>query len=140
VWFCEEHGVKTVYFEDLKNYQPPAGRGNLSWRLSSNLWGKIIYTVRYMRESLGHTQYSVWTVNPKDTSQRCHVCGKKGIRVESRGSELEEKGGEYFYCQQSISCIHADVNAARNIARARTSSVVPERAKKDLHPALSKSQ
>jgi transposase len=127
VWFCEEHEVKTVYFEDLKNYQPSAGRGDLSWKLSSNLWGKIIKTVSYMRQSLGHSQYSVWVVNPRGTSRRCHVCGKEGIRVESIGSEVAKKGGEYFYCTHCHSHIHADINAARNIIQVQTSSAVPGR-------------
>jgi hypothetical protein len=25
VWFCERHGVKTLYLENLKNYKPPGG-------------------------------------------------------------------------------------------------------------------
>jgi len=125
VWFCEEHNVKTVYFEDLRNYQPTPGHGDLSWRLSSNLWGKIIETVRYMRESLGHNQYSVWTVNPRYTSQTCHECGEKGIRVDGPDSTTEKKGGEYFYCQLCSSHIHADINAARNMIQ--TSSAVPGR-------------
>jgi hypothetical protein len=127
VWFCEEHNVKTVYFEDLRNYQPPCARGDSSWKLSSNLWGKIIDTVRYMRESLGHSVYGVWTVNPGGTSQTCHVCRKKGIRVASPGSEVEKKGGEYFYCAHCKSHINADINAARNIIQVQTSSVVPGR-------------
>jgi transposase len=138
VWFCEEHNVKTVYFEDLKNYQPAAGRGDLSWRLSSNLWGQIIETVRYMRESLCHKPSSVWTVNPRGTSQTCHVCGKKGMRVEGPGSEVEKKGGEYFYCQDCDSHIHADINAARNMiqVQTQTSSAVPGRANTE-YPSLS---
>jgi hypothetical protein len=136
VWSCEQYNVKTVYFEDLKNYRPFAGHGDLSWRLSSNLWGKIIETVRYMRESLGHNQYSVWTVNPRGTSRKCHACGREGIRVECMNSEVERKGGEYFYCAHCRSHIHADVNAARNIIQVQTSSAVPGRASKDLCPSL----
>lgn len=115
VWFCEEHNVKTVFFEDLRNFQVTAGFRDLSYNLSSNLWGKIIDTVRYMRKSLGHSKYSVWTVNPKYTSQTCHICGKRGIRVEGKGSTTEKKGGEYFYCMRCNEYLHADVNAARNI-------------------------
>ena len=136
VWFCEQYNVKTVYFEDLKNYQPFASHGDLSWRLSSNLWGKIIENVRYMRESLGHNQYSVWMVNPKGTSRNCHLCGEQGIRVESMDSEVERKGGEYFYCAHCNSHIHADINAARNIIQVQTSSAVPGGTSKDLCPSL----
>ncbi|GAG92514.1 unnamed protein product, partial [marine sediment metagenome] len=74
VWFCEEHCVKTLFFEDLRSFQAHGGSKDLSYNLSSNLWGKIIDTVRYMRESLGHSKYSVWTVNPRYTSQTCHQC------------------------------------------------------------------
>ncbi|MGY5853017.1 MAG: transposase [Candidatus Thorarchaeota archaeon] len=115
VWFCEEHGVKTLFFEDLRSYQAHAGSKDLSYNLTSNLWGKILETVRYMRQSLGHSKFSVWTVNPRYTSQTCHVCGERGVRVEDETSTTERKGGEYFYCSQCKEHFHADVNAARNI-------------------------
>lgn len=115
VWFCEEHGVRTLYFENLKNYSPQAGWGTLSWRLSSNLWSKVLDTVVYMRQFLGHKRGGVWTVSPAWTSQKCHVCGEKGVRVEAKGSTEERKGGEYFHCESCGCSLHADVNAARNI-------------------------
>lgn len=115
VWFCEEHRVKTLFFEDLRSFQAHAGSKDLSYNLSSNLWGVIIDTVRYMRESLGHSKYNVWTVNPRYTSQTCHVCGKRGLRVKDETSTIERKGGEYFYCSECGEHFHADVNAARNI-------------------------
>ncbi|MHA2377763.1 MAG: zinc ribbon domain-containing protein [Candidatus Thorarchaeota archaeon] len=115
VWFCEEHRVKTLFFEDLRSFQAHAGSKDLSYNLSSNLWGKIIDTVRYMRESLGHSKYSVWTVNPRYTSQTCHQCGERGVRVEDETSTTERKGGQYFYCEKCDEYFHADVNAARNI-------------------------
>lgn len=120
VWFCEKHGVKTLYFENLKNYTPPAGWGNLSWRLSSNLWSKIFDSVTYMRQALGHRFGGVWTVNPAWTSQRCHVCGDIGMRVGSTESTTEIKGGEFFRCLSCGCSIHADVNAARNIIDVRS--------------------
>ncbi|MGY5858224.1 MAG: zinc ribbon domain-containing protein [Candidatus Thorarchaeota archaeon] len=129
VWFCEEHRVKKLFFEDLRSFQAHAGSRDLSYNLSSNLWGKIIDTVRYMRESLGHSKYSVWTVNPRYTSQTCHVCGERGVRVENEASTTERKGGEYFYCQKCDEHFHADINAARNIIHVQDSSVVPGRTK-----------
>jgi IS605 OrfB family transposase len=119
VWFCEEYRVKTLFFEDLRSFQAHAGSKNLSYNLSSNLWGKIIDTVKYMREALGHGKYNVWTVNPQYTSQTCHQCGERGIRVESLSSTSERKGGEYFYCAECKQHFHADVNAARNIIHVR---------------------
>ncbi len=115
VWFCEEHKVKTLFFEDLRSFQAHGGSKDLSYNLSSNLWGKIIDTVRYMRESLGHSKYSVWIVNPRYTSQTCHQCGERGVRVEDETSTSKRKGGEYFYCSKCKEHFHADVNAARNI-------------------------
>jgi hypothetical protein len=127
VWFCEEHRVRKLFFEDLRSFQPRAGMKNLSWFLGVNLWGKIIETVRYMRESLGHSKYSVWTVNPRYTSQTCHQCNERGIRVEDEKSNSERKGGEFFYCSKCDEHFHADINAARNIIHVQQSSVVPGR-------------
>ena len=135
VWFCEEHRVKKLFFEDLRSFQAFAGSRDLSYNLSSNLWGKIIDTVRYMRESLGHSKYSVWTVNPRYTSQTCHQCGERGVRVADETSTTERKGGEYFYCKKCEEHFHADINAARNIIHVQDSIVVPGRTK-DSGPSL----
>jgi transposase len=141
VWFCEEHLVKKVFFEDLRSFQAHAGSKDLSWSLSTNLWGMIIDTARYMRESLGHSPYSVWTVNPRYTSQTCHRCGERGIRVEDEISITEKRGGKYFYCAKCNTHFHADINAARNIIHVQDnkSSAVPGRAK-GICPTLSKLQ
>ncbi|MHA3964086.1 MAG: zinc ribbon domain-containing protein [Candidatus Thorarchaeota archaeon SMTZ1-45] len=127
VWFCEEHRVKKLFFEDLRSFQGHAGSKDFSYNLTSNLWGKIIDTVRYMRESLGHSKYSVWTVSPRYTSQTCHVCGERGKRVEDEKSTTEKRGGEYFYCEKCEGHFHADINAARNIIHVQDSSAVPGR-------------
>jgi hypothetical protein len=115
VWFCEQHGVKIIYFEDLRSFQGKAGMRKHSWNLSANLWGMMIEGVRYRREALGHKQGGIWLVNPAWTSQICHVCGERGIRVEDDTSTTEKKGGEYFHCPRCDEHFHADVNAARNI-------------------------
>jgi transposase len=128
VWFCEEHSVKKLFFEDLRSFQGHAGSKDLSWSLSANLWGKIIDTVRYMRESLGHSKYSVWTVNPRYTSQTCHQCGERGFRVNDESSKTKKRKGEFFYCAKCDAHHHADINAARNIIHVQSkSSVVPGR-------------
>ncbi|MHA1863892.1 MAG: zinc ribbon domain-containing protein [Candidatus Thorarchaeota archaeon] len=128
VWFCEEHDVKKLFFEDLRGFQGHAGSKDLSWSLNANLWGKIIETVRYMRESLGHSKYSVWTVNPRYTSQTCHLCGERGFRVNDESSKTKKAGGEFFYCTKCDVHHHADINAARNIIHVQSkSSVVPGR-------------
>lgn len=115
VWFCEQHGVKTIYFEDLRSFQGKGGLGRHSWNLSANLWGKMIEDVQYRREALGHRNGGIWLVSPMWTSQTCHVCGEKGIRVGDESTTDEQRGGEYFYCSRCDEHFHADVNAARNI-------------------------
>ncbi|MFX1603304.1 MAG: zinc ribbon domain-containing protein [Promethearchaeota archaeon] len=127
VWFCETHRVEKLFFEDLRSFQTRPGLKDMSWFLGANLWGKIIEAVRYMRESLGHSKYSVWTVNPRYTSQTCHQCGERGMRVGSETSTSERKGGEFFYCSKCDEHFHADINAARNIIHVHKSSAVPGR-------------
>jgi transposase len=124
VWFCEEHKVRKLFFEDLRRFQGHAGSKDLSWSLNANLWGKIIDTVRYMRESLGHSKYSVWTVKPRYTSQTCHVCGERGFRVKDKSSKIKKRGGEFFYCVKCDAHHHADINAARNIIHVQSKSSV----------------
>jgi transposase len=130
VWFCEDNSVRTLYMEDLKGYQAPAGNRTLSWNMSTNLWSKVLDTTKYMRQTLGHPHGGIWTVNPAWTSRRCHVCGERGIRVESADSTTEVRGGEYFYCPSCDTHIHADINAARNLSQSsavsgRTQLVCP---------------
>ena len=81
VWFCEHHGVKILYLEDLRSFQGKGGMKRHSWNLSTNLWGMMIDGVRYRREALGHRNGGIWLVNPAWTSQTCHVCGERGVRV-----------------------------------------------------------
>jgi transposase len=120
VWFCEQHHVKTIYFEDLRYYQGKGGMHSLSWKLSTNLWGMIIEGTRYRRESMGHRRGGIWTVNPAWTSQTCNLCGERGVRVEKENETTEMKGGEFFYCSNCQVHLHADLNAARNIVKIKT--------------------
>lgn len=130
VWFCEEHEVKTIVFENLKNYSAPSGFKDLSWNLSANLFSVVFETVRYMRRSMGHSYGGVWTVSPAWTSQTCHQCGEIGIRVANEISTSEMKTGEFFYCVECNEHFHADINASRNIIHVqqkKMSSAVPGR-------------
>ncbi|OLS20516.1 MAG: hypothetical protein ThorAB25_28090, partial [Candidatus Thorarchaeota archaeon AB_25] len=129
VWFCEEHEVKTIVFENLKNFSAPPGFKNLSWSLSANLFSKILETVRYMRRSIGHSYGGIWAVSPAWTSQTCHQCGEIGIRVADELSTSEIRTGEFFYCKECSEHFHADVNASRNIihVQQKMSSAVPGR-------------
>ncbi len=124
VWFCEHHGVKMLYFEDLRSFQGKRGMRRHSWNLSTNLWGKMIEGVRYRREALGHRNGGIWMVNPAWTSQTCHVCGERGKRVKDETSTEETKGGEFFHCSECKEHFHADVNAARNIIHVQQPTAV----------------
>jgi transposase len=128
-WFCEHRGAKTIYFEDLRSFQGKGGMRTHSWNLSTNLWGQMIEGVRYRREALGHKNGGIRIVNPAWTSQTCHVCGERGVRVEDETSTMEKKGGEYFHCLNCDEHFHADVNAARNIMHVQQTkpSAVPGR-------------
>ncbi len=110
-----EGRYRVIFGENLKNYQPPRGYGTHSWRLSSNLWSKVLDTIRYTRQTLGHRYGGIWTMSPARISQTCHQCGERGVRVEHDSSTRERRGGEYFYCGRCEEHFHADVNAARNI-------------------------
>ncbi|MGY5855485.1 MAG: zinc ribbon domain-containing protein [Candidatus Thorarchaeota archaeon] len=114
--------MKTIYFEDLRSFQGKGGMKRHSWNLSTNLWGMMIEGVRYRREALGHHQGGIWLVNPAWTSQTCHLCGERGVRVEDQTSTEERKGGEYFHCSECGEHFHVDVNAARNIMYVQQSS------------------
>jgi len=140
VWFCEKHGVKTIYFEDLRSFQSNGGMHSHSWRLSTNLWGLMIEGVRYRRQAMGYRRGGVWTVNPAWTSQTCSQCGERGVRVMSPTDTEEMRGGEHFFCPYCQNRLHADVNAARNIIKIKhEASAVPGRAGQRC-PSLSKFQ
>jgi transposase len=140
VWFCEKHGVKTIYFEDLRSFQGKGGMHSHSWRLSTNLWGLMIEGVRYRRQAMGHRRGGVWTVNPAWTSQTCSRCGERGVRVERPDDTEEMRGGEHFFCPHCQMSLHADVNAARNIIKVKhEASAVPGRTGQRC-PTLSKFQ
>lgn len=139
-WFCEQHHVKTVYFEDLRYFQGKGGMRTFSWNLSSNLWGLIIEGVRYRRQAMGHKRGGVWTINPAWTSQKCSFCGEKGRRVEKITDTLESKGGEYFYCPVCKASLHADINAAHNIIHVQSKSSAAPGRTRDICPTLSNLQ
>ena len=91
-------------------------------------------------QSLGHRYGGVWAVSPWMTSQKCHQCGEKGIRVATETSTEERKGGEYFYCIGCDEHFHADINAARNIAKKRSGPSAASGRTRTEYPTLSKLQ
>ncbi len=69
-------------------------------------WGDLVAMTTAKAESTGG---AVVTVDPRNTSRRCAVCGHVSVR---------NRCGAVFRCQACGHEAHADVNAAVNILRA----------------------
>lgn len=84
-----------------------AAKSGLNDAISDSGWGTLLTMIAYKAEDAGRT---VVVVNPRHTSQRCHLCGHTcpGNRVTQA----------VFRCTSCGHVAHADVNAARNILRA----------------------
>ena len=106
---------KYIVFEDLKSYQPPKGKGLLSWLLSMWRRGNIITITRYKALRRG---IEVRTVSPKNTSQICLRCNARGEHVKAP-DRLEEKDDKYgfFYCPNCGYMADRDYVAAINVGR-----------------------
>jgi transposase len=84
-----------------------AAKGGLNKSLHDAGWSSFIAMVRAKAESAGHT--TVLLVNPKDTSQICSGCLKKGPH-----KDLNE---HTHTCPHCALVLDRDVNAAVNILR-----------------------
>ena len=116
---------ETIVFENLKpatmsrrpkpkqdsdgTYLPngAAGKGGLNKSIQDAGWSRFIGMVRAKAEGAGHT--TVLLVNPKDTSQICSGCLKKGPH-----KDLDERTHTCVHCGLVLD---RDVNAAHNILR-----------------------
>ena len=116
---------ETIVFEDLKpknmsrrpkpkqdeqgNFLPngAAAKGGLNKSIQDAGWSSFIGMVRAKAESAGHT--TVLLVSPKDTSQICSGCLKKGPH-----KDLDERT---YTCVHCGLVLDRDVNAAHNILR-----------------------
>lgn len=92
--------------EDLNSIRVQSRTKGVEFRRKLNNWSfyQLEQFLRYKAEALGK---SVITVDPRYTSQKCSNCGHiyKGNRK-----------GNSFHCVKCGFQIHADLNAARNIA------------------------
>jgi putative transposase len=79
-------------------------KGGLNRAILASGWGLV---GRRLKEKGGSSGVTVLFVNPRFTSQQCHVCGH--TQAENRESQA------VFHCQACGHHDHADVNAARNI-------------------------
>jgi putative transposase len=84
-----------------------ASKGGLNKSIQDAGWSSFIAMVRAKAESAGHT--TVLLVNPKDTSQICSGCLKKGPH-----KDLDERTHTCVHCGLVLD---RDVNAAYNILR-----------------------
>jgi len=108
-------GCKYIVFEDLRSYQPPKGRGLLSWLLSMWRRGNVITVTRYKALRRG---IEVKTVNPNSTSQICPRCNARGEHVKAP-DRLNEKDDSYgfFHCPECGYMADRDYVAAVNVGR-----------------------
>ncbi len=92
--------------EDLTSIRVQSRNKGIDFTRKLNNWAfyELEQFIRYKAEALGK---SVVTIDPRYTSQKCSVCGHiyKGNRK-----------GNSFKCVKCGFQIHADLNAARNIA------------------------
>ncbi len=92
--------------EDLTSIRVQSRTKGVEFTKKLNNWAfcELEQFLRYKAEALGK---SVVTIDPRYTSQKCSVCGHiyKGNRK-----------GHSFKCVKCCFQIHADLNAARNIA------------------------
>gem|GEM_PF-1755754 len=115
VRIAQVFGCKYIVFEDLKSYQPPKGRGLLSWLLSMWRRGNIVTITRYKALRKG---IEVKTVKAFMTSQICPRCNARGehVKAPNRLTEKDIKYG-FFYCPDCRYTADRDYVAALNIGR-----------------------
>ena len=99
VEFAREHAPAVIVLEDLTNYRRSADDPIHDWPFA-DLQQKISY--KATAEGI-----PVTTVDPRNTSIRCRKCGQ---------ATPEFRDGTEFQCRRCGYEVHADVNAAINIA------------------------
>jgi IS605 OrfB family transposase len=100
VEFAVEHEPSVLVLEDLTHYRETADDPIHDWPFA-DLQEKICY--KATAEGI-----PVETVDPKDTSITCRKCGQ---------ATPEFRDGTEFSCRRCGYEVHADVNAAINIAK-----------------------
>ena len=103
--FCLQHGCGKIQAEDLTSLR----QQQVKEEFQRLLWipSKFHELLAYKAEEAGIV---IVKINPRNTSRRCSECGH--IAKENRKSQKE------FACQNCGATMHADYNAAKNIALA----------------------
>ena len=96
-----EHGCSTIAFEDLTDIRDRMANAK---KFHAWTFRRLFEYVEYKAEERG---LSVVQVNPAYTSQRCSRCGT---------TLSENRDGDSFSCRKCGYELHADYNAAKNIA------------------------
>ena len=98
----------------MRAYAPLAGKHVLSRDLNNWAHGLLLKHLKRKAALLG---IMVETVPPYGTSSYCPRCGKKGRKVRSPLSYIENKKGRHFWCPYCQYCADRDYIGALNIYR-----------------------
>ncbi len=107
-------GCQTLVLEDLRTYEPPHNKHQLSRKLSNWIRGSLYEMVVYKAKRVG---INVKRVNPRGTSSYCPRCGMKGMKIIEPTHKTADKQGRFFYCPQCQYTADRDYIAAVNIYR-----------------------
>lgn len=99
---AEKHGCSAIGFEDLTDIRDRMANAK---KFHAWTFRRLLDYTAYKAEECG---ISVEQVNPAYTSQRCSHCGT---------TLSENRDGDSFSCRKCGYELHADYNAAKNIAR-----------------------
>ena len=104
---AKANGCTHIAFEDLSDI-----RDRLPWATWQHLWAfrKVYEFVSYRAVSEG---ISVRQVNPRNTSRQC---SRTDCRFTHPNNRPQTDGQDEFCCQKCGYEVHADYNAAKNIA------------------------
>ncbi|NVL92119.1 MAG: IS200/IS605 family element transposase accessory protein TnpB [Desulfobacterales bacterium] len=108
-------GCTMILLEDLRSFNPPKGKKNVSRRLNNWLRGRISDLLTYKCKQVG---LQLLKVNPWQTSTICPRCGQRGKKIKDPTSHIEKKTGRFFSCTHCGFQADRDYIATLNVYRA----------------------
>ncbi|MFW9990656.1 MAG: RNA-guided endonuclease InsQ/TnpB family protein [Candidatus Odinarchaeota archaeon] len=108
-WSCN-----VIVIEDLRHYQPVAGKGQLSRELSNWLRGEFHDLLVYKGARHGIV---VKQVNPRGTSSYCPRCAVRGLKITDPATKKVDEKGRFFHCPSCGFTADRDYTGALNIYR-----------------------
>jgi IS605 OrfB family transposase len=109
LWQCQ-----TLVLEDLRSYEPPKNKRNLSRKLSNWLRGSLYEKLLYKAKQFG---INIKRVSARWTSSYCPRCGMLGQKIIDPSNKTVDKLGRYFYCPHCQYTADRDVIGSVNIYR-----------------------